>query len=212
MASTSWVFSFRAITVGSLRTIPRPFVYTSVLAVPRSMARSLARAGPRPLVPRRRSGSGGGPAALGRRRAGATGGALVGSQCPQLAVERLDPGFDRRGLAVAHDDDQGDDHAHHQGRDQVEQVLHQVVVAFEPSSSTSVTSWAQVPQSTPPSHVSRFQIGTVALRVSIPKRAASNASPRWGALATTITELSASSSAPTRCRSTKRPVSGQRRR
>src|SRR3954471_22967257 len=37
-------------TVGSLRTIPRPLAYTSVFAVPKSMARSLAR----PTLPPRR--------------------------------------------------------------------------------------------------------------------------------------------------------------
>src|SRR5439155_1232750 len=43
MASTSCVRLLSAITVGSLRTMPRPRAYTRVLAVPRSMARSLAR-------------------------------------------------------------------------------------------------------------------------------------------------------------------------
>src|SRR5579885_3061941 len=52
MASTSWVWLLRAMTVGSLSTIPRPLAYTSVLAVPRSMARSLARP---PLPARGRS-------------------------------------------------------------------------------------------------------------------------------------------------------------
>src|SRR5438270_12022357 len=50
MASTSWVWLLRAMTVGSLRTIPRPLAYTSVFAVPKSMARSLAR----PSLPARR--------------------------------------------------------------------------------------------------------------------------------------------------------------
>src|SRR5947209_10123036 len=52
MARTSWVWLLRAMTVGSLRTIPRPLAYTSVFAVPKSMARSLARP---PLLTRRRS-------------------------------------------------------------------------------------------------------------------------------------------------------------
>src|SRR5215472_13106058 len=43
MARTSCVREFNAMTVGSFRTMPRPRVYTRVLAVPRSMARSLAR-------------------------------------------------------------------------------------------------------------------------------------------------------------------------
>src|SRR4051794_29147501 len=53
---------------------------------------------------------------------------------------------------------------------------------------TSDISAASVPQSLPPDHVSFFQIGTVDFKVSIPKRAASKASPRWGALTTTTTE------------------------
>src|SRR5437764_8280621 len=74
-------------TVGSLRTMPAPLAYTRVLAVPRSMARSLARArtsGGGPLVRagmvvsartvvrarRRRAGGGAAPGLLGRRRAG----------------------------------------------------------------------------------------------------------------------------------------------
>src|SRR6185295_9854688 len=40
-ASTSFVILLMATMEGSLTTIPRPFAYTSVLAVPRSMARSL---------------------------------------------------------------------------------------------------------------------------------------------------------------------------
>src|SRR4051812_27539647 len=42
MARTSPVLMFSAMTDGSLSTIPRPRAYTRVLAVPRSMARSLA--------------------------------------------------------------------------------------------------------------------------------------------------------------------------
>src|SRR5262245_38317450 len=48
MASTSWVRLFRAMTVGSKRMIPRPRAYTSVFAVPRSMARSSGTAASRP--------------------------------------------------------------------------------------------------------------------------------------------------------------------
>src|SRR3954465_9895115 len=40
-ASTSFVFLFTAMIDGSLTTMPLPFAYTSVLAVPRSIARSL---------------------------------------------------------------------------------------------------------------------------------------------------------------------------
>ena len=68
------------------------------------------------------------------------------------------------------------------------------------------------PQSLPPSWTSCFQIGTVALSVSMPKRAASNASPRCGADTATTTELSASSSVPTRCSSATFTIVGHRRR
>src|SRR5262245_23193257 len=47
MASTSWVRLLRAMTVGSKRMIPRPRAYTSVFAVPRSMARSSGTVGSR---------------------------------------------------------------------------------------------------------------------------------------------------------------------
>ena len=55
------------------------------------------------------------------------------------------------------------------------------------ASSSSTRCCASRPQLSPPSQVSRFQIGTVALSASMAKRAASKASPRWGAETTTTT-------------------------
>src|SRR5207237_9833347 len=81
MASTSWVCEFKAITVGSLSTMPRPRVYTRVLAVPRSMARSLAS----PALP---PGPVDGPAP-----------GAVGRQRPQLAGKLLDARLHARRLA-----------------------------------------------------------------------------------------------------------------
>ena len=62
-------------------------------------------------------------------------------------------------------------------------------------------------QSVPPLHVSRFQMGTVCLRVSMQNCAAANASARWGVDATTTTDTSPTSSLPTRWSSTRRPIS-----
>ena len=53
------------------------------------------------------------------------------------------------------------------------------------SSRTGRTGWAASDQSLPPSQCSCFQIGTVSFSVSIANRAASKASPRCGADATT---------------------------
>src|SRR2546430_3543778 len=88
MASTSWVWLLRAITVGSLSTIPRPLAYTSVLAVPRSMARSLARP---PLPTRGRSL---------RAAAAPTVPVGIGRQRIQLARELLHVRFHRPWLTV----------------------------------------------------------------------------------------------------------------
>src|SRR3954453_4105273 len=156
MASTSLVFSFRAMTVGSLRTIPRPRAYTSVLAVPRSMARSLASP---MLLPR-----------VGRVAADLP--PPLGGQGLQLPVESIDPGLHRRGLAVAEEDHQPSDHAHHDDGDEEQQVRHQFAAQSSIARSSisrsaisrmaiSRTSWAAAAQSLPSSQVSFFQIGTV---------------------------------------------------
>ena len=77
-----------------------------------------------------------------------------------------------------------------------------------PSRARPTRSLASRPHSEPPAQVSRFQIGTDALRVSMQKRAASNASPRWGADAATTTEVSPIASGPVRCSRASRPVDG----
>src|SRR5687768_15829784 len=79
-----------AITDGSLRTMPRPRAYTSVFAVPRSIARSLATASAVVVAP-------------------------VGRQCAHLALELLDAVVDRRGSSVAHVQHERAEHAHHDG-------------------------------------------------------------------------------------------------
>src|SRR5579859_512590 len=237
IARTSWVRELRAMTVGSLRTMPRPRVYTRVLAVPRSIARSLAtltpdgsvaevaeplgEAGhvlfpfllPEPLCLRWTSGywilaricregnlrvhlrplaAGLASAAiltgetlgrLGRRSRSSPAPGFVGplgGQGLQLPAERLDAGLEGLGLAVAQDVPRADHGGDEDGHDHIQQVLevHRTEHQGAARPSTSATSWAPVPQSTPPSHVSRFQIGTVDLRVSMHQRAATNASWR----------------------------------
>src|SRR5437588_12555059 len=76
MASTSWVLELRAMTVGSFITMPRPRTMTRVFAVPRSMARSLAR--PRPPMPSSPAGP-----------------YILGGQGTQAAGELLDAGLHR---------------------------------------------------------------------------------------------------------------------
>src|SRR5437764_1322642 len=78
----------RAITVGSLRTMPRPLAYTSVLAVPRSMARSLASPALPALDPARR------PAVTPPVPLG------VGGERLELAGEALHVRFHRPGLPM----------------------------------------------------------------------------------------------------------------
>src|SRR5260370_41146990 len=95
MASTSWVWLLRAMTVGSLSTIPRPLAYTSVFAVPKSMARSLARPS---LLAWRRSLR---PAAV-----APTVPAGIGRQRVQLAGELLHVRLHRPSLAVPEPQDE----------------------------------------------------------------------------------------------------------
>src|SRR5436309_1534846 len=170
-------------TVGSLRTMPRPRAYTRVLAVPRSMARSLARPA-LPLV------------VLGRLR----------RQRLQLTREVAHPGLHRVRLAAAQPQDQRADQAQQYGDAEVEKVRH------DATSPAWTTSWAASLHSAPPAQLSRFHIGTVAFSASMQNRAASNASERWGADTATTTEHSATSSSPIRCSSATRPISGTRAR
>src|SRR5579863_10248515 len=109
MARTSWVREFRAMTVGSLSTMPRPREYTSVLAVPRSMARSLARL--LLHVPRR------GHRPVARRLS-----RLGGREGPKLPAERLDPGFHRLRSPVAQHDQGADQGGGDDGADEIEKI------------------------------------------------------------------------------------------
>src|SRR5437899_7977373 len=137
MASTSCVRLLSAITVGSLRTMPRPRAYTRVLAVPRSMARSLARPA-LPLVVRLRGW-------LRRQRL-------------QLARELAHPGFHRVRLAAAQPQDERPHQAQQHGDAEVDEVRHDATS----TSPASTTSWAVALHSAPPAQLSRFHIRTVA--------------------------------------------------
>src|SRR5436309_1250637 len=140
MASTSWVWLLRAMTVGSLRTIPRPLAYTSVFAVPKSMARSLAR----PTLPARRRSLR--PAAV-----APTLPLGVGRQRLQLAGEPLHVRLHRPRLAVPQPQDQRPEQRQDDGDPEIDEVAQAVT---SPTSLTSSTGWLQSAQSLPPSHVS----------------------------------------------------------
>src|SRR5438105_8348237 len=113
MARTSWVWLFKAITVGSLSTIPRLFAYTSVLAVPRSMARSLAR----PALLARGT--------AGRPPVGPPAPLRVGSEGLELAREALHVRLHRAGLPVAEPERQRTEEAEQDGDAQVDEVGHE---------------------------------------------------------------------------------------
>src|SRR5438270_12845617 len=99
MARTSWVWLLRAMTVGSLRTIPRPLAYTRVFAVPKSMARSLAR--PSLLTWRR---------ALRPAAVASTVPIGIGRQRVELAGELLHVRLHRPRLAVSQPQDEATEH------------------------------------------------------------------------------------------------------
>src|SRR6476620_4735267 len=82
-------------TVGSLRMMPCPRAYTSVLAVPRSMARSLARPA-RPLLV-------GAPVGRARIRLRARAGRNRAQAAPELVDARIHPAA--RSIANEHDRD-----------------------------------------------------------------------------------------------------------
>src|SRR5207302_9349987 len=130
--------------------------------------------------------------------------APVRRQRLQLAGEALHVGLHGPRLAVPQPQDEAADEADDHGQAQIGEIGHETW--------TSSTGWAQADQSEPPSHVSRFQMGTVALSVSMQKRAAAKASGRCGADAATTTDVSPTPSVPVRCRSTTRPSTGQRAR
>src|SRR5437667_1201301 len=128
---------------------------------------------------------------------------IVRGQGPQLPGERVHVGLHRAGLAVAEPEQAAADEADDDGDTEEDQLRHD---------PTSVTVCEPVPQSAPPAHVSFFQIGTVALRVSITNLAASNASARCGDDATTTTAGSPTARRPTRCNIAIRGTSGHRAR
>src|SRR5215469_11249137 len=105
MASTSWVLVFKAMTVGSFITMPRPRAATRVFAVPRSMARSLAR--PRPPMP----SSPAGPHTLGGQRTQTTG-------------ELLDARLHRCRPAPTERHDEGDEQHDYQWHTYIQQIRH----------------------------------------------------------------------------------------
>src|SRR4051812_5378817 len=114
MASTSWVWLLRAMTVGSLRTIPRPLAYTSVFAVPKSMARSLAR----PSLPARRR-------SLRPATVAPTVPIGIGRQRIQLARELLHVRLHRPRLAVPQPQHQAAEQRQHDGDAEVHEVGHE---------------------------------------------------------------------------------------
>src|SRR6478752_5650623 len=115
IASTSFDRLLSAITVGSLRMIPWPREYTSVFAVPRSIARSLASA----------------PTSCSRRP--------VGVERLAAGGEVVDAGVEPLGVAVAqqHDGDADDDHAEGEREE-----LH---VSPGPRRRGNARSWRRVP-------------------------------------------------------------------
>src|SRR4051794_26023470 len=117
-------------TVGSSSTIPRPLAETNVLAVPRSMARSLARPTP--------------PAS----------GIVIRRERLQLAGELLDPRLHRLRLPVPQPQHERPQHRDGHGDAEVQQVAHGAALAWS-TGATGRTSWAHVPQPSPSAQVSR---------------------------------------------------------
>src|SRR3954471_11826188 len=171
-------------TDGSLRTIPRPRSYTSVLAVPRSIARSRATSGASALVVARR-------------------------ERPHLTLEVVDARLHSAGLARLEGGHREPDRGDHHGDGEEHQGAHGVAPL---TSDASTRCWASRPQLSPPSQDSRFQMGTEALSASMQNRAAANASPRCGADATTSTADSPTGTGPVRCSIAIRPTDAQRAR
>src|SRR5205085_6253567 len=120
MASTSCVRLFSAITLGSLSTMPTPFAYTRVFAVPRSIARSLART---PVLR--------GPVAIGGERL-------------ELALERVDTRVDARRLALAQPNDGAADGREQCRESEEQEIAHETASrvrgAMPPTRMPPVTS------------------------------------------------------------------------
>src|SRR5438105_8722657 len=111
IASTSWVWLLRAMTVGSLSTMPRPLAYTSVLAVPRSMARSLASPALPALDPTWRAAAP--PVPLG-----------VGGEGLELPSEALHVRVHGARLSVAEPHDERPQQAENHSHAEIDQVHH----------------------------------------------------------------------------------------
>src|SRR5205807_1078890 len=119
MASTSWVLELRAMTVGSFITMPRPRLMTRVFAVPRSMARSLAR--PRPPMPSSLPGP-----------------YILGGQGSQSPGELLDTGLDRCGPPPAGCHDERHEQHQYQGHRHIQEVGHAITTPAPPTISSSL--------------------------------------------------------------------------
>src|SRR5262245_35164403 len=95
-----------------------------------------------------------------------------------LSAEGVDARMQTGRLALAEYEDGRADGGDQHGGDEEPDRTH-----GRAASGTSVAatrSWPSRPHASPPSHVSFFQIGTVALTASMAKRAAANASGRCG--------------------------------
>src|SRR5690606_24114018 len=142
-ASTSLVRLLSAMTEGSFRTMPSLLAYTSVFAVPRSIARSRASSGS-PSVPCRR------PFPVRVRREG-----------PHLLVELLDRGSRggrrRPGADPQH---QEADAAEAQGDEQVDEVVHGA--ALEAAAAQGSSTGHIVEDDRPPSVAAPRPTGAIA--------------------------------------------------
>ncbi|CAB4810081.1 unannotated protein [freshwater metagenome] len=144
-------------TEGSFSTMPRPFMYTSVFAVPRSIARSRAMCY---LLPFARFAGvlhalNDFTARLGRERIDMTTKARDTIVWPTTSND--EKGNGRYGHEAGHDDN-SDGHCVPPLRCNDD---------WSATSCGAVTTLAPVPQSEPPCHTSCFQIGTLALSASI---------------------------------------------
>ena len=98
---------------------------------------------------------------------------LVRSEDPELLLEAR---FDRTTATRPQPQQHGTERCGEERQDEEDDgVAHD-----SPSGAMSVMCWDSRPHDSPADQRSRFQIGTVALRVSIPNRAASKAAGRWG--------------------------------
>src|SRR3954470_9844788 len=152
VASTSPVWRLRAMTDGSLSTMPRPFMYTSVFAVPRSIAKSRATVCLLALAGFARVLHAIDDLTAGLRR-----------ERVDVLTERLNAIDRATATPFQPDDGERDrDGGHdHDDRGGHRSPLDSTVVA-------GVNGFEPVPQSEPPSQTSCFQIGTLTFSASMP--------------------------------------------